>query len=73
MIGGVIHRQNCVFGGEESLMNKNIITGFGFRLSNRGGRTCRALGTFADSEKIRFTAIATGSWGAYVPEPGCHR
>ncbi len=26
-----------------------------------------ALGAFADNERIRLIAIATGSWGAYVP------
>lgn len=27
----------------------------------------RALGAFADDEKIRLIAIATGDWGSYVP------
>ena len=27
----------------------------------------QVLGVFADNEKIRLIAIATGSWGVYVP------
>lgn len=59
--------QNCVFGGEESLMNKNIIIRLASGWRQLSEEERRALGTFADSEKIRLIAIATGSWGAYVP------
>lgn len=48
-------------------MNKNIIIRLASGWRQLSEEERRALGTFADSEKIRLIAIATGSWGAYVP------
>ena len=48
-------------------MKKNVMIDLASGWRQLSEEERRALGTFADNEKIRLIAIATGSWGAYVP------
>lgn len=48
-------------------MKKNVLIDLASGWRQLSEEERRALGAFADDEKIRLIAIATGSWGAYVP------
>ena len=48
-------------------MKKNVMIDLASGWRKLSEEERRALGAFADNEKIRLIAIATGSWGAYVP------
>ena len=48
-------------------MKKNVMIDLASGWRKLSEEERRALGTFADNAKIRLIAIATGSWGSYVP------
>ena len=48
-------------------MKKNVMIDLASGWRKLSEEERRALGAFADNEKIRLIAIATGRWGAYVP------
>jgi hypothetical protein len=48
-------------------MKKNVMIDLASGWRQLSEEERRAFGAFADDEKIRMIAIATGSWGAYVP------
>ena len=48
-------------------MKKNVMIDLASGWRQLSEKERGALGAFADNERIRLIAIATGSWGAYVP------
>ena len=51
-------------------MKKNLIIDLASGWRQLSAEERRAFGAFADNEKIRMIAIATGSWVDYVPNLG---